>query len=104
MVKMLSTYAALIRKYGAPPEKVDPVTGMATRSDWSPIGFSGAVLPFLSALGDKPTLDKQRDRLRIRQDGPSNYYDQVLILFGKGWVEGQYRFDDQGRLQPNWKR
>lgn len=102
MVKMLSAYAALIRQYGAPPEKVNPVTGEATRSDWSPIGFSGAVLPYLSALGDKPTLEKQRDRLRTKQSGPSNYYDQVLILFGKGWLDGQYRFDDQGRVQPKW--
>lgn len=104
MVKMLSAYAALIGKYGAPPEKVNPVTGMATRSDWSPIGYSGAVLPFLSALGDKPTLEKQLDRLRAKQSGPSNYYDQVLILFGKGWFDGQYRFDDHGRVQPKWTR
>jgi len=25
-------------------------------------------------------------------------------LFGKGWLDGQYRFDDQGRLQPKWMR
>jgi endoglucanase len=108
-VKMLSAYAALIRQFGAPPEKVNPVTAVATKSDYSPIGYSGAVLPFLSALGDKSTLEKQHDRvrtalLRARQGEPANYYDQVLILFGKGWLDGQYRFDDQGRLQPKWMR
>jgi endoglucanase len=109
MVKMLSTYAGLIRKLGAPPEKVNPVTAVAIKSDYSPIGYSAAVLPFLSALGDKPTLEKQHERvraalLRTKQGEPANYYDQVLILFGKGWLDGQYRFDDQGRLQPKWMR
>lgn len=107
MIKMLSTYAVLIRKYGTPPEKVDPLTAVATKSDYSPIGFSGAVLPFLSALDDKPSLEKQRDRIRLAALGaklgkPTNYYDQTLILFGKGWLDGQYRFDRQGRLQPSW--
>jgi endoglucanase len=109
MVRMLSTYAELIRKFGTPPEKVNPLTGVATKFDYSPIGFSGAVLPFLSALDDKPSLEKQRDRvraaaLRAKRGEATNYYDQVLILFGTGWLDGQYRFDDQGRLQPKWMR
>ncbi len=109
MVKMLTTYAKLIRKFGTPPEKVNPLTAVAIKSNYSPIGFSGAVLPFLSALDDKPSLEKQRDRvniaaLRAKLGEPTNYYDQVLILFGKGWLDGQYRFDDRGRLQPKWMR
>ena len=109
MVRMLSTYAELIRKFGAPPEKVNPLTGVATKSDYSPIGFSGAVLPFLSALDDKPLLEKQRNRVRLaalraKLGERTHYYDQVLILFGKGWLDGEYRFDDQGRLQPKWMR
>jgi len=109
MVRMLSPYAELIRKFGTPPEKVNPLTGVATKFDYSPIGFSGAVLPFLSALDDKPSLEKQRDRvraaaLRAKRGEATNYYDQILILFGKGWLDGQYRFDDQGRLQPKWMR
>lgn len=109
MLGMLAPYAALIRKLGAPPEKVDPLTGAPVKSDYSPIGYAGAVLPFLSALGDKPTLEKQRDRLRAaalraKQGEPTNYYDQVLILFGQGWLDGRYRFDQQGRLQPSWMR
>lgn len=109
MVRMLSPYAVLIRNLGAPPEKVNPLTGVAIKSNYSPIGYSGAVLPFLSALDDKPALEKQRDRvraaaLRAKRGESTNYYDQVLILFGKGWLDGQYRFDDQGRLQPKWMR
>jgi endoglucanase len=109
MIKMLSPYAALIRKFGTPPEKVNPLTAEAIKADYSPIGYSGAVLPFLSVLGDKATLDRQRDRVlaaavRAKQGEATNYYDQVLILFGKGWLDGQYRLDDQGRLHPRWMR
>jgi endo-1,4-beta-D-glucanase Y len=109
MIRMLSTYAGLIRKIGTPPEKVDPLTAVAIKSDYSPIGYSGAVLPFLSALDDKPTLEKQRERVRVaslhaKLGERTHYYDQVLILFGKGWLDGQYRFDDRGRLQPKWAR
>lgn len=79
------------------------------RSNYSPIGYSGALLPYLSALGDTSTLAKQRDRIhaasvRARRGEPTNYYDQVLILFGTGWLDGQYRFDDRGRLTPKWSR
>ena len=108
-VKTLATYAALTAKHGAPPEKVNPLTGVATKTDYSPIGYSGAVLPFLTALGDKPMLEKQLSRiraaaLRAKAGDATNYYDQVLILFGKGWLDGQYRFDDQGRLLLKWAR
>jgi endoglucanase len=109
MLKRLPTFAALTRQHGNPPEKVNPQTGLATKADYSPLGYSGAVLPYLSALGDKPTLAKQQERLRAaaqsaKQGAATNYYDQVLILFGKGWLDGQYRFDEQGRLQPRWAR
>ncbi len=109
LVKTLATFAALTAKYGAPPEKVNPLTGVATKTDYSPIGYSGAMLPFLTALGDKPMLEKQLSRiraaaLRAKVGDATNYYDQVLILFGKGWLDGQYRFDDQGRLLLKWAR
>lgn len=103
IIKRLSGYTALIRKFGTPPEKVNPLTGNATKADYSPIGFSGAVLPFLSAAGDTPMLEKQNARVRAKQRGPTHYYGQVLTLFGKGWLDGYYRFDEQGRLQPKWK-
>ena len=109
LVRRLAPYAALTRAAGVPPEKVDPRTALALKSDYSPIGYSGALLPFLSALGDQPSLTRQRERvqaaaLSAKAGATTHYYDQSLILFGKGWLDGRYRFDDQGQLQPQWQR
>jgi endo-1,4-beta-D-glucanase Y len=107
LIALLPTYASLTRERGTPPEKVDPVTAIAATSSFSPIGFSGAVLPYLSTLNDQATLGIQRGRVRdaatrARLGQSTNYYDQALILFGEGWLDGRYRFDDEGRLQPSW--
>lgn len=107
LLKQLTPFAATIRKYQAPPEKMNPATGLPTRTEFSPVGFSGAVLPFLHSLGDKTLLQQQRERIeqtvRSTKAGDAvNYYDQALVLFGKGWLDGKYRFDDAGRLQPDW--
>ena len=32
----------------------------------------------------------------------SHYYDQVLALFGLGFMEHRFRFDAQGNLLPAW--
>jgi endo-1,4-beta-D-glucanase Y len=108
-VALLARYAVLVRSLGMPPEKIDPRTAAVTSSGYSPTGFSGAVLPFLAALGDRPTLEVQHERVQralqaASRGDASNYYDRALILFGKGWYDGQYRFDEQGRLQPRWMR
>ncbi len=102
MLKLLSRYAVVVRELGQPPENVDPLTGNVLKADYSPLGFSGALLPYLAALGDTPTLETQRNRLSAANYKSPNYYDQVLIMFGKGWMDGHYRFDDRGRLQTRW--
>ncbi len=102
MVKLFPRFAKLIRQYGAPPEKVDPVTGEAIKHDYSPIGFSAAVLPYLHMIGEKASLQKQVDRLNSVQNKSPDYYDQSLILFGRGWLDGYYRFDERGRLHTKW--
>jgi len=103
LARQLAPYASLTRKLGRPPEKVDPTTGVAVVSEFSPIGFSGAMLPMLQALGERGALQRQRERIDAAKGAdPSHYYDQVLLLFGQGWVDGRYRFDEQGRLSPRW--
>jgi endoglucanase len=107
IVRLLAPFAELIRTLGAPPEKVNPATGTPLKADFSPIGFVGAALPFLAALQEDELLRAHVARLtahaaRAKLGVATHYYDQALILFGQGWLDGQYRFDDRGRLQPKW--
>ena len=86
---------------------MNPGTGEPLKADYSPIGYAGAVLPYLRSLGDEDAIDDQlrrikTDTLQAKLGRGTNYYDQVLILFGKGWLDGYYRFDEQGRVVPKW--
>lgn len=107
LVKLLAPYAALTRSLGAPPEKIDPQTGTVISSGYSPPGYAGSLLPFLDVLGDKKTIGfmqslVQQERQKALAGAPTNYYDQVLILFGQGWLEHRYGFDASGNLHPAW--
>lgn len=104
---ILAPFAELIRNKGVPPEKVDPASGKPVANEWAPIGFSAAVLPYLKALGETSLAEAQlkrlrRDRSKAHLLRRSNYYDEALVLFGKGWWDGRYRFDAQGRLHTAW--
>lgn len=106
-LKLLQPFVELIREKGVPPEKLDPVTGEPIANEWAPIGFSAAVLPFLKALDERELIEKQlkrleRDRAKSRLARNANYYDEALVLFGKGWYDGRYRFDEQGYLHTKW--
>jgi endo-1,4-beta-D-glucanase Y len=106
-LRRLTPYAKLIERYGGPPEKVNPATGAVIKHDYQPIGFTGASLPFLAAVKRQDLIDSQENRLRgdalkAKLGAQTNYYDQVLILFGKGWHDGNYKFDERGQLVPKW--
>ena len=91
-----------------PPERVDVLSGDVL-AEGSPVGFSAALLPYLNALGDDKLLEAQQlliqaaDRGGLLGDVPA-YYDHVLSLFGEGQLDGWYRFDETGRIIPNWER
>lgn len=67
-------------------------------------GFSSALLPFLKATKQNTALRQQRQRIIALAplDRTDNYYDQVLTLFGLGWVEERYKFDRNGLFKPRW--
>lgn len=81
------------------------VSGNGTTGENASAGFSSALLPFLKASGLADTLHQQRQRIvaLAPQDRDDNYYDQVLTLFGLGWLAGRYRFGRQGQLIPGWE-
>lgn len=76
----------------------------AATTDSIPAGFSAALLPFLKSSKLKHALRLQHQRVTMLAplNQTENYYDQVLTLFGLGWLEGRYKFTQHGQLLPRW--
>jgi endo-1,4-beta-D-glucanase Y len=99
----------LTRDKGAPPEKVDTLTGQATGE--GPFGFSAALIPYFKSA-DEPALvqlQKQRVESLLRKslastEGQPPYYDFVLSLFGMGWIDQYYGFRPDGTLSLPWEK
>jgi endoglucanase len=88
-------------RLGYVPEHVDSGTGKSMGA--GPVGFSAALLPLLASdASAAAALSAQREHLRQSPPLADAYYNQSLVMFGQGWDEHRYRFDKDGRLQPNW--
>jgi endoglucanase len=108
MLRSLSGMTDWLRKNAAPPEKVRRDGSVEVPN--GPVGFSAALLPYLSAIGEKKLADTQSGRLRSALDSrtglygrPPRYYDQNLALFALGWTERRFWFDSSGTLKTWWK-
>jgi endoglucanase len=109
LLESLAGMQAYLRTHGVPPERVAPNGDVI--SPRGPVGFSAAVIPFLSAVGDPSGLKAQCERLRDEQVGATGligagqrYYDQVLALFAEGWRSGLFQFGSEGELYVRWKK
>ncbi len=105
--RRLGGMAAALRTAAVPPEKVQTVTGQTDGQ--GPAGFSAALLPYLRTLGAAAALKAQQERVRTQlleapPGGQPPYYDQVLGLFGTGWMDQRYQFLPSGRLQLRWEK
>lgn len=113
----------LARGEAGPPQQVRTDSGQGQGLMPGPVGFSGALLPYLNATGRSALRARQAQRVAtaLRHGAPQpapagcsggatavasawvgespTYYDQVLCLFGVGAVEGRYRFTADGTLQ-----
>ena len=74
-----------------------------------PPGFYGAALALAHGLRDRKSAQALREHLETTLAGdlygkPPAYYDQCLLLFALGNVDGRYRFRANGRLEPGWGR
>ena len=80
------------------------ITPKGTTRESASAGFSSALLPFLKASKQSVALHQQKLRIVALAplDRTDNYYDQVLTLFGEGWLDGRYKFDRDGTLKPRW--
>jgi len=102
MARYLHTNAAPPAKVKADGTIVDPK---------GPVGFSAALLPYLSALNENNLADEQASRVQSEFNSktglygtPARYYDQNLILFALGWKTRQFCFDSRGALQTAWHK
>lgn len=89
---------------GQVPMRVDVWSG-AVLEESATAGFYGVLLP--RALAEPESLKELETRLESFRRGmlygdPSKYYDQNLVLFGKGFAEGRYHFTANGLLVPRW--
>ncbi len=102
----LRGYRDMVAELERIPEKWS--TGNSGISGDAPPGFYAALLPYLRSIADTTNYEAMRKHVEsTRVDGlygkPARYYDQVLVLFGKGYVDGRYHFDANGRVIPSWQ-
>ncbi|CDY76314.1 Endoglucanase precursor [Caballeronia glathei] len=96
-----------VAQTGFPPERVDATTG--AEAGEGPQSYWGALAPYFKATGDERALGLARQHLAALDAPPQGagrepvYYDRVLGLFGTGFIDGRYRFDEAGRLVPSWR-
>jgi len=99
-----------VARSGFPAEKVAVTSGAP--SGEGPLSYWGALAPYFKALGDEQGLGLARAHLaaldttlpgRDPVERAPVYYDRVLGLFGTGFIDGRYRFDEAGRLVPSWR-
>lgn len=108
--KVISGMNQLIPAYEtSPPLTVDTQTGAI--SGVSPPSFSAALLPYFATMVNGNAQRLQGERLIAARDAATGvligqtprYYDQVLTLFGQGWMEHRFAFASQGQLAVKWK-
>jgi len=110
LIGTLSGMGSYLDNHNAPPEKVSD-QGIPAEQD-GPVGFSAAVLPYLKtfpnlervAVLQKIRISAQLDRSTGLYGKDPAYYDQNLILFSTGFLEGRFRFGSQGELKVEWTR
>lgn len=108
LLKALPGMAKCLRSTAIPPAKVKQDGSIEDPN--GPVGFSGALVPYLSALGETALREQQMERVRSQFDSktglygsPAKYYDQNLLLFALGSTEHRFWFDSQGGLNTSWK-
>jgi endoglucanase len=113
ILKALPGMSQYLQSHSAPPEKISD-QGIPLKGD-GPVGFSAALLPYLSGIVGDVTVAQQLVRIKSQLDEKSNlygtgygtgptYYDQNLALFGSGWIEKRFQFGSSGELIVRWSR
>jgi endoglucanase len=97
-----------LAEHGWIPDRLD-VQRRAALGGRAPPGFLAALLPAARTSGDRGAATLLEAHLARAYGGdglygdPPAYYDQNLVLFGKGFAEGRYWFAPDGSLVPAWR-
>ena len=102
LLSSLSSFSNLVGRIGYIPEFIDTTSGDVM--GMAPSGFYAAVQPFFLARRDAAILKKASDRLANTPVRPDAYYEQVLSMFGLGWMDKRYEFRRGGELAPQWDK
>jgi len=110
ILNALPSMSVYLANHDAPPEKVSDL-GIPSGNDGS-VGFSAAVLPYLKASsGNERAIAHQMVRMSDQKDSATGmygrdltYYDQNLVLFATGFLDGRFRFGPGGELKVDWTR
>ena len=110
LVNRVPGMSGYLADHDAPPEKVSDL-GVPLAQD-GPVGFSAALLPYLSAFPNCSKISiQQMIRMNLMKDESTglygkdlSYYDQNLVLFATGFLDGRFRFGPGGELKVDWKR
>ncbi|HEX6804119.1 MAG TPA: cellulose synthase complex periplasmic endoglucanase BcsZ [Terriglobales bacterium] len=107
ILKSLTGMARALHANPVPPARVK--SDGTVLDPKGPVGFSAALLPYLSALGENNLQNEQVARVQSEfKNGlygtPPRYYDQNLAMFALGWKTHQFWFDPQGSLRTAWQK
>ena len=109
ILRSVSGMANYLRHHDVPAERVGDDGQILSAA--GNVGFSAAMIPYLSAAGGDAPLAKQKARLQEQLDPTTGlygkdhrYYTQNLALFATGWVEGRFGFDRNGGLIVAWSK
>lgn len=105
MLRSVQGYMQQADRLGEPLERVDVQTGIWEGKP-AP-GFFYALEPLAVEMKSSRLLKALKDRQRILKQeklASLTYYDWVLHLYAKGWMDKRYRFDKRGELQVSWTK
>lgn len=100
LARQLQPMAAAAARNQA-PESID--TNTLEAHGQASVGFLAALLPLLTHFKFDEAVESDRRRIRAEalRDN-QHYYNDVLTLFGLGWLDSRFRFDRHGDLRLPW--
>lgn len=101
LLRALAPMQRFASTHELPPEIADSGT-LAVRGAGPP-GFSAALLPLLARSDQPGALRAYRSRVDAGSlKDNQHYYSDALTVFGLGWMDGRFKFDRHGNLEPQW--